>query len=520
MNQPVRQCSNCKRPLRALTLAGHYHRVVEVDTCDRCCLVWFDETESVRLAGPGVADLVRVIHAAMQGGDIHPHAASLARVQACPVCDAELKPVANASRYGRTAQLQCPRGHGYYQTYMLYLAEKGFVRPLAWADIRQLTASGKELFCAACGASMPARPHDACPYCHSAVGILDPARLASAIDPDAVARLSTESAHEPPPADAAARAPAHHPPAPADAANTGSAAGASAAPGHPTAPTAIPAGCAPAAGLASGGDAALPQRDLHHCHACGNPVDATRDLRCPACHAPVLRADTGSALAAAEAVDTAVRSHYARQAPAVSRAKLRAASAHAAASAGIDMPPRWRSLKARHVASLIVFACVLAVWQGNRPAPAPNRELTDEERAARMGPEAPLLTFAGTFKPPPIACAPDAAARNEVVLRALTFTPSFDMSPQPVASLGALRAAHIRALRARNEWRTGIPYETLLQRYAGPVELEYGPPSGFMARSALAPQVAAAAFCLPLNEIGPPVLAADGFHVIQVVDAR
>lgn len=482
MTPLLRHCSNCKRPLRVRSLAGHYGKPVEIDTCDRCCLIWFDETESVRLAGPGVADLVRVIHTAMSGADIHPHAASLARVQTCPVCGAELKPVANTSRYGRTAQLQCPHHHGYYQTYMLYLAEKGFIRPLAWADIRQLTAAGKELFCAACGASMPARPHHACPYCQSAVGILDPARLASAIDPEAVAQLE-------------------------------------AAPGGGQT-----AACANGAGVVSApsqAGPAPPLRDQHRCQACGGPVDPSRDLRCPQCHAPVLRSDTADALAAAASVEAAVRRNYARQAPAVSRAKLRAASEAAATSgADTDPPPRWRSLKARHIASLIVFAAMLAVWRTNRPEHPPAQGFDEQAHLKRMGPEAPLLTFAGAFKPEPLACAPDATTRAEVKLHQLIISPAFDESPQPVASLGALRAAHLRARRAHQEWRSGIPYETLLQRHGSPLMLERDLPSGFMPRAALPPQVAAAAFCLPLGQIGPPVLEADGFHVVQVLDAR
>jgi len=236
--QSERRCSNCERPMRVLDLSGHYQRRVQIDTCPHCCLVWFDDTESVRLAGPGIADFVREIHAAMQADGDHEHAVSLARVQSCPVCRSALKTVSNRTRFGRTTQMECPQGHGYYQTYILYLAEKGFVRPLAWADIHALLAAGKQLFCADCGHPLPDRPVDQCPACKSAIEVIDPTRLAMAID-----RLDVQPA--------------------------------------------LPAPSAAAV-------------DQHKCHACGGAVDQSRDIYCPHCHAPVLRHDTADAATAAE----------------------------------------------------------------------------------------------------------------------------------------------------------------------------------------------------------------------------
>jgi len=168
--------------MRVLDLSGHYQRRVQIDTCTHCCLVWFDDTESVRLAGPGIAEFVGEIHGAMQVGGGHDHAVSLSRMQSCPICHSALKTVSNRTRFGRTTQMECPQGHGYYQTYVLYLAEKGYVRPLAWADIRSLLAAGKKLFCADCGYPLPDRPVDECPACKSAVEVIDPTRLAMAID--------------------------------------------------------------------------------------------------------------------------------------------------------------------------------------------------------------------------------------------------------------------------------------------------------------------------------------------------
>ena len=231
------KCSNCAQPLRTLTLAGHYDSLVEIDLCDSCCLVWFDKTESVRLAGQGVASLVKVIHAAMSGGMARANTPSLARVQDCPVCSGTLRNVFNVSRFGRTSQLECPHGHGYYQTFMLYLAEKGFIRPILWSDVKTLAAGQGHIFCANCGAGLEPRPQEACPYCQSAIGVLDPARLASAI------QIASDF-------------------------NRPETAG---------------------AGI---------QRAQTRCAQCGGAIDATRDQRCPHCQAIITRSDTGKALEA------------------------------------------------------------------------------------------------------------------------------------------------------------------------------------------------------------------------------
>lgn len=142
--------------MRALDLSGHYQRRVEIDTCPHCCLVWFDDTESVRLAGAGITEFLREIHGAMQADGDHAHAVSLSRVQSCPVCRAALKPVFNRTRFGRTSQLDCPYGHGYYQTYILYLAERASCA--RWPGPTSARCLPPARSCFARIAASPARP--------------------------------------------------------------------------------------------------------------------------------------------------------------------------------------------------------------------------------------------------------------------------------------------------------------------------------------------------------------------------
>ncbi len=140
--------------------------------------------ESIRIAGPGLVALVHEIDACMA---IEPTFRPLPQTLPCQVCGQPLKRAFDLTRYGRTAHLECPQEHGIYQSFMLFLAEKGCFRPYEWHDIHALTAAGKVIKCDQCGATLEARAQNAGPYCASPVGVDDPARLAAAIDRGQVA---------------------------------------------------------------------------------------------------------------------------------------------------------------------------------------------------------------------------------------------------------------------------------------------------------------------------------------------
>ncbi|KQZ26894.1 hypothetical protein ASD58_15005 [Duganella sp. Root1480D1] len=434
--------------MRVLDLSGHYQRRVQIDTCSHCCLVWFDDTESVRLAGAGISEFVREIHGAMQADGDHAHAVSLASVQSCPVCGAALKPVVNMTRFGRTSQLDCPHGHGYYQTYILYLAEKGFVRPLAWADIRSLAGAGKELFCADCGFPLPARPAEACPACHSAMGVIDPARLAiatHAADGGTIVRNVATEVRQ------------------------------------------------------------------HKCHACGGAVDPTHDIRCPHCHAPVLRhevPETADATAAAPRfVPTADERHQA----ATGRAPMTAADL-----AMVDFSSERGSQRGINRAFRIAvgfLVAAIAFWIG-----AWNWRSTQPIDGIMQ--VAPVISYSPRFREDRMECDLHSAVRREVRIRQLIVMPGAPGPGPATASYGALRLAYQRAVTLRNDWKNGIDFELLEPQFSNPFATPSSMPPGFFRRGTALAAVERAAFCLPVHEISPPILAEDGFHIIEVLEAR
>ena len=177
-SEPAIACGNCRATMQRLALAGHYGRSVEIDLCSHCHLVWFDQTETARLSGPALLDLV----GAMAGAQSLPHR-TLDPKAGCARCGAALKTVHNRSRWGQSIQLECRAGHGAYQSFAQFLQEKGLWRPMSRIDRARLVEKQRRIDCVNCGAAL-GKADEACPYCASVPGLLDVARLAQALDPE------------------------------------------------------------------------------------------------------------------------------------------------------------------------------------------------------------------------------------------------------------------------------------------------------------------------------------------------
>ena len=178
--EPPLACGNCSAPMQRLGLAGHYGANVELDVCASCDLVWFDGTETARLNGPGLLELIGMMAAAY---DL-PYQ-PLSSATRCPRCSGKVKTVHNQSRWGRSVQLQCLKRDGAYQSFAEFLEEKGLLRPMSRLDRAKLLRDRGRIDCVNCGAAI-GKDDERCPYCSSVPSLLDVARLARALDPEAM----------------------------------------------------------------------------------------------------------------------------------------------------------------------------------------------------------------------------------------------------------------------------------------------------------------------------------------------
>lgn len=186
-SEPTIACGNCHEPMQRLALPGHYGRSVEIDLCSHCHLVWFDQTETARLSGPALLDLI----GAMAGSQNLPHR-TLDPKAGCARCGAALKTVHNRSRWGQSLHLECRAGHGAYQTFSQFLQEKGLLRPMSRIDRARLIEKQGRIDCVNCGASV-GRDEEHCSYCGSVPSLLDVARLSRALDPEGA--LAPQAVH-------------------------------------------------------------------------------------------------------------------------------------------------------------------------------------------------------------------------------------------------------------------------------------------------------------------------------------
>jgi predicted nucleic acid-binding Zn ribbon protein len=176
--EPALACGNCRQPMQRLMLRGHYGHSVEIDLCAGCHLVWFDLTESARLTGAALLELI----GAMARAQTLPH--ELLRADArCVRCSSGLKTVHNRTRWGQSLQLECLNRHGAYQSFAQFLQEKGLLRPMSRVDRAQLLQRNGQIDCVNCGAAIGAGD-ERCSHCQSVPNLLDVARLARALDPE------------------------------------------------------------------------------------------------------------------------------------------------------------------------------------------------------------------------------------------------------------------------------------------------------------------------------------------------
>jgi hypothetical protein len=196
-------CPGCSQPTTSQALQGKYGQPLALDLCFPCSVVWFDGYESLLLAPGAILALFALIHE-HRGEQLH---RPLAR-PACPRCGESLVETHDRQRHVAFRYWRCPEEHGRLSTFVEFLREKDFVRPLAPAELADLKTRIRTVRCEGCGAPLDLEHGSICAYCRSPVSTLDPEHVdrvlrdlraaekeRGTVDPTLPARLAMDRMH-------------------------------------------------------------------------------------------------------------------------------------------------------------------------------------------------------------------------------------------------------------------------------------------------------------------------------------
>ncbi|MBS0294082.1 MAG: zf-TFIIB domain-containing protein [Proteobacteria bacterium] len=170
-------CPSCRQPAETHSLAATDGGRVELDLCFACQGLWFDPQENTRLAPAAVLQLFELLHD--HHGDAHRPLSERLR---CPRCAKDLVKGYDIAQGGRYVTYRCAARHGRFSTFGSFMVEKGFVRHLSQLEIEALARRVGTIACTSCGGAVDIRSDHACPYCRSALSLLDPAAVDKALE--------------------------------------------------------------------------------------------------------------------------------------------------------------------------------------------------------------------------------------------------------------------------------------------------------------------------------------------------
>jgi Zn-finger nucleic acid-binding protein len=160
-------CPGCGSALTPLTLEGRLGTKVDIDLCADCRGFWFDQYESLRLSPGATLKLFTLM--ATPGTAGRPLPPTLR----CPRCSARLTLTHDMQNSTRFQYWQCPQNHGHFITFLEFLREKDFIRPLTPQQIAELCQNVQTVNCSNCGGPIDLAKESVCPHCRSALSMLD-----------------------------------------------------------------------------------------------------------------------------------------------------------------------------------------------------------------------------------------------------------------------------------------------------------------------------------------------------------
>src|ERR1035437_9140708 len=155
-------CPGCATEMTHLAFEGRLGATIEIDLCSVCRAIWFDHFEELRLT-PGATLKVfgMISEPAGRPTTLFPTALH------CPRCNGRLLLTHDMQRSTPFQYWRCDSGHGRLITFVDFLREKDFVRPLTPQQLEELRQNIQTINCSNCGAAINLVKDSVCKHCGS-----------------------------------------------------------------------------------------------------------------------------------------------------------------------------------------------------------------------------------------------------------------------------------------------------------------------------------------------------------------
>ncbi len=161
-------CPGCSAEMTNIVLDARLGATLAIDLCAICKAIWFDRFEDLQLAPAATLKVFGIISEQSNAAS-----APLPSVLRCPRCSSRLLHTHDIQRNTPFRYWRCDAGHGRLMTFMDFLRQKDFVRPLSPQQLQELRQNVQTINCSNCGAAVDLAKDSLCKHCGSAVSMLD-----------------------------------------------------------------------------------------------------------------------------------------------------------------------------------------------------------------------------------------------------------------------------------------------------------------------------------------------------------
>ena len=158
--------------MRDVTGEGVMASKIVVSACASCRAFWFEPFETEHLTRGSPLQLFQMI--TNQGAA---STTAFPTVSHCPICSSVLLLAHDRQRSTAFQYWRCDQGHGRFTSFVDFLREKDFIKPLTPQQINDLRQNIQMVSCTSCGAPIDLANGSFCPHCGAALSMLDMSKL-------------------------------------------------------------------------------------------------------------------------------------------------------------------------------------------------------------------------------------------------------------------------------------------------------------------------------------------------------